>query len=58
MQGFLGEWSKTDLPSRYGVEGIPAIFLIGPDGKLVATGLRGAEIKSAVQSALKSDRKE
>ena len=51
-QGFLGEWSNTDLPARYGVEGIPSIFLIGPDGKVVATGLRGGSIKSAVASAL------
>jgi len=57
-QGFLGEWAKTDLPSRYGVEGIPAIFLIGPDGKLVATGLRGAETQSAVRTALGSQGKE
>jgi thiol-disulfide isomerase/thioredoxin len=57
-QGFLGEWSKTDLPSRYGIEGIPAIFLIGPDGKLVASGLRGSDVKSTVQAALKAGEKE
>ena len=57
-QGFLGEWAKTDLPSRYGVEGIPAIFLIGPDGRLIASGLRGPDIKSAVQSALKAGARE
>ncbi len=52
IMGFLGEWSKTDLPSQYGVEGIPSLFLIGPDGKIVAKGLRGANIKATVQSAL------
>ncbi|MDB6040291.1 MAG: polymerase sigma factor, sigma-70 family, partial [Verrucomicrobiales bacterium] len=52
IQGFLGDWSKTDLPSRYGVEGIPSIFLIGPDGKIIASGLRGPAIKSAVEAAL------
>jgi hypothetical protein len=52
LQGFLGDWAKTDLPTRYGVEGIPAIFLIGPDGKVLATGLRGPNIKSTVQEAL------
>jgi thiol-disulfide isomerase/thioredoxin len=57
-QGFLGEWAKTDLPNRYGVEGIPAIFLIGPDGKLIASGLRGSAIKSAVESALKAGGRE
>jgi peroxiredoxin/uncharacterized GH25 family protein len=52
-QGFLGEWSKTDLPARYGVEGIPSIFLIGPDGKIVAKDLRGEAIRSTVESALR-----
>jgi peroxiredoxin/protocatechuate 3,4-dioxygenase beta subunit len=50
--GFLGDWSKADLPSKYGVEGIPSIFLIGPDGKIVAANLRGDAIKAAVERAL------
>ena len=24
--GFLGDWAKADLPDKYGVTGIPAIF--------------------------------
>ena len=51
-QGFLGDWSKSDVPERFGVEGIPAIFLIGPDGKIIARDLRGAAIKTAVANAL------
>jgi thiol-disulfide isomerase/thioredoxin len=51
-QGFLGDWSKSDVPERFGVEGIPAIFLIGPDGKIVARDLRGEAIKNAVAKAL------
>jgi thiol-disulfide isomerase/thioredoxin len=51
-QGFLGEWGKATLPARYGVEGIPAIFLIDPAGKIAATGLRAAEIGNAVGVAL------
>ena len=47
-QGFLGDWAKATLPARYGVEGIPAIFLIDPAGKIVATDLRGEEIGRAV----------
>src|SRR5688572_3949031 len=54
IQGFLGDWSKTDLPKQYGVEGIPAIFLVGPDGKIVSAGLRGPKVKSAIQAALRS----
>jgi len=51
-QGFLGEWSKTDVPAKYGVNGIPDIFLIGPDGKILAKGLRGPGAKAAVAKAL------
>jgi len=52
LHGFLGEWSQTDLPNKYSVEGIPSIFLIGPDGRLIATNLRGPAIKEAVGKAL------
>ena len=52
--GFLGEWSKTDLPDQYGVDGIPSIFLIGPDRKIIARDLRGPLIRTAVQNALRS----
>jgi len=51
-QGFLGDWSKATLPARYGVEGIPAIFLVDPAGKIIATDLRGTEIGKAVAKAL------
>ncbi|MFN7139418.1 MAG: TlpA family protein disulfide reductase, partial [Limisphaerales bacterium] len=53
-QAWLGEWSKTDLPGKYGVEGIPAIFLVDPEGKIAATGLRGPAIESTVRSKLRS----
>jgi peroxiredoxin len=52
VQGFLGEWSRTPLPNQYGVEGIPAMFLIDPEGKLLAKDLRGANAKAAVAKAL------
>lgn len=51
-QGFLGDWSKDKETQRYGVYAIPAIFLIGPDGKVLATGLRGTKIKETVASVL------
>ena len=51
-QGFLGDWSKDKVTASYGVFGIPAIFLIGPNGKVLATDLRGAKIKEAVADAL------
>jgi peroxiredoxin len=52
IQGFLGDWSNAKLPEDYGVQAIPAIFLIGPDGKIVRAGLHGEAIKSAVAKAL------
>jgi hypothetical protein len=51
-QGFLGDWAKTKVPEDYGVSGIPAIWLIGPDGRIVAKDLRGKGIKKAVAKVL------
>lgn len=53
-QGWLGKRQDTKVPDSYGVDGIPSLFLIGPDGKLVAAGMRDAAIKTAVQKALAS----
>jgi len=55
IQGFLGDWAKSKVTPLYGVEGIPSIFLIGPDGKILAKELRGEAIKEAVGAALGSD---
>jgi hypothetical protein len=51
-QGFLGDWSKDKETQRYGVYSIPSIFLIGPDGKVLAADLRGPKIQETVASAL------
>ena len=51
-QGFLGEWSDGGVPGLYHVEAIPAIFLIGPDGKLLAKDIQGEAIEAAVANAL------
>jgi peroxiredoxin len=51
-QGFLGEWQKSPVSDQYGVEGIPEIFLIGPDGTILARDLRGAAIDQAITEAL------
>jgi thiol-disulfide isomerase/thioredoxin len=55
VQGFLGKWTDSKVPETYGVDGIPAIFLIGPDGKIKAHGLRGDAIGDAVGKALGKD---
>lgn len=51
-QVFLGSFSETEVPSDYGVFAIPSIWLIGPDGKVVAKNLRGASIKQAIAEAM------
>ncbi len=55
IQGFLGKWSDSKVTPMYGVEGIPSIFLIGPDGKIIARELRGDGIADAVGKALGKD---
>jgi RNA polymerase sigma factor (sigma-70 family) len=52
VQGFLGEWADGKLPDAYGIRGIPSIWLIGPNGNVVAKDLRGGQIKDAVAKAL------
>jgi hypothetical protein len=52
VQGFLGRWADATVPGDYGVRGIPAIFLIGPDGRVLAEDLRGEAILQTVQAAL------
>jgi peroxiredoxin len=52
LQVFLDENSKARVLASYGVNFIPSIFLIGPDGKILATQLRGEKIKEAIAQAL------
>ncbi len=57
MQGFLGKWGDDHVTKLYGIKGIPSMWLIDPDGKIVAKGLRGAKIHSEVKKALEADAK-
>ncbi len=38
------EGGKNDATTRYGVVGIPSMFLIGRDGKVISTTARGAKL--------------
>ncbi len=51
-QGFLGGGIHGPMPSRFGIRAIPAFVLIGPDGRIVARGMRGEAIKKAVAKAM------
>ena len=48
-----GAW-QAQVAQDYGVRGIPATFLIGPDGKVLAKDLRGEAVGTAVRTALES----
>jgi peroxiredoxin len=51
--GFAGNLlAGVNAGKVYKVRAIPATFLIGPDGRILAKNLRGAELKEAVRKAL------
>jgi len=52
VQGFLDMSARASVSEDYQVQGIPSIFLIGPDGKIIAKDLRGEQMKAAVAQAL------
>lgn len=51
-QSHLGRWSKTPVPSAWGVRGIPALFLIDPDGKMAAIDLTAESATSELERRL------
>jgi hypothetical protein len=51
---FLGKWTDDTVTKAYGVRGIPATFLIGPDGRVLARDLRGEIMLSTIRRALAS----
>ena len=53
VQGYLGEWADAKTAGQYGVEGIPAIFLVSPEGKIIESQLEGSAILAALEKRLK-----
>jgi peroxiredoxin len=51
-QAVLGPADKNEVAKKYFVEGIPATFLIGPDGKVLARDLRGPALEALVAKHL------
>ena len=49
--GTVGDEAGEKVLADYGVSSIPATFLIGPDGRVIARGMRGEGIKDAGVSA-------
>jgi thiol-disulfide isomerase/thioredoxin len=52
LQAFLGDGIHGPTPGMFGVRAIPAFVLVGPDGRIVARGMRGDDIKKEVAKAL------
>jgi thiol-disulfide isomerase/thioredoxin len=55
-QGFLGEWNKAPIDKEYDITGIPSVWLIGPDGRVIAKSLEDDAILGAVEKALHTTR--
>jgi beta-lactamase regulating signal transducer with metallopeptidase domain/peroxiredoxin len=53
-QIFVGEEFRSGIAKDYRIPGVPWIFLIGPDGRIVANGLRGEKLSSTVLETLES----
>ena len=51
-QHFDGQGWQNELGQKFGITGIPATFLIGKDGKIAATDLRGAALGATVEQLL------
>jgi peroxiredoxin len=52
-QAFDGKGWKNELAEKFGIKSIPATFLIGKDGKVAATDLRGEALSAKVAELLK-----
>lgn len=54
-QYFDGKGWANELAKQYGIGSIPATFLIGKDGKVLGSNLRGEALKEAVADSLRED---
>lgn len=51
-QYFDGKGWENELAQHFGISGIPATFLVGKGGKIVASNLHGPELEAAIEKAL------
>lgn len=52
-QYYDGKHWKNDLSARFGIAGIPAMFLLDQNGKVVSTDARGEKLEAEVKRLLK-----
>ncbi len=51
-QAYDGQGWENTIAKKYGITSIPATFLIGKDGKIVETNLRGKDLSTAITKHL------
>ena len=51
-QYFDGKFWQTEFAVKYGIKGIPAMFLIDKDGKVASTNARGEKLEAEVKRLL------
>ncbi|MDB6030684.1 MAG: hypothetical protein JWM16_1022 [Verrucomicrobiales bacterium] len=51
-QAYLGEWSQTQVPPLFGVDGYPVGVLVDKEGKLIGRQLRSSRLRDAVRNAV------
>lgn len=56
-QYFDGKGWGNLLAKKYGIQSIPATYLIGPDGKIIGVNLRKKSLERAVEKAVKGLKK-
>ncbi len=52
-QYFDGKWWQNDYAKRFGIEAIPAMFLLDQSGNIVATEARGPKLEAELKRLLK-----
>ena len=52
QQYFDGKGWENKLAQKYGVQSIPATYLLDGSGKIIGSGLRGEDLEAAVTKAL------
>ena len=53
-QGFLGDWSATQVPTQLGISSLPTYLLIGAEGKLILKAYSTEQITEKLRELLKS----
>lgn len=52
-QYFDGKWWKNDYAVQFGIDAIPAMFLLDQEGRIVATEARGPKLEAEIRRLLK-----